>query len=71
MAKIIDEGLAPPGHPIYKQGWSSYIGPRQNELIEKPTNNTPQTPPSETTKPSEAAEKPVAEAAAEAEPTEE
>jgi hypothetical protein len=31
MAKIINEGLAVPGHPVYKQGWTSYIGPRQNE----------------------------------------
>jgi hypothetical protein len=71
MVKVIHEGLAKPDDPIYKEGWTLYMGPRQNELIEKPTNNTPQTPPSETTKPSEAAEKPVAKAAAEAEPTEE
>jgi hypothetical protein len=69
MAKIIDEGLAPPGHPIYKQGWSSYIGPRQNESTEKPTKSTPQAP-SPNTKPSESAKPSVVEPSAEAEPTE-
>jgi hypothetical protein len=57
MVKIIDEGSFPPDHPIYKQGWSSYIGPRQNKPIEKPTSNTSP----KSTKSSEAAEKQVAE----------
>jgi len=61
MVKAVHRGLAKPGDPFYKQGWTSYIGPRQNELPEKPTNNTPQTH-SVSTKPSEAEEKPVAEA---------
>jgi hypothetical protein len=58
--KSTHRGLAKPDDPVYKQGWSSYIGPLQNGPIEKPTNNAPQTP-SESTKPPEA-EKPVAEA---------
>jgi|HubBroStandDraft_6_1064221.scaffolds.fasta_scaffold247014_2 hypothetical protein len=53
--KSTHRGLAKPDDPVYKQGWSSYTGPLQNELIEKPTNSPPQ-------KPSETAEKPVAEA---------
>jgi hypothetical protein len=39
--KSIHRGLLPPDDPAYKQGWSSYIGPRQNASIEKPTNSTP------------------------------
>jgi hypothetical protein len=43
MVKIIDKGSYPPGHPIYKQGWSSYIGPRQNEpSSETASQDTPQ-----------------------------
>jgi hypothetical protein len=57
--KSTHRGLAKPDDPVYKQGWSSYIGPLQNAPIETPTNNTPQTP-SESTNPSEAAEKPAA-----------
>jgi hypothetical protein len=52
MAKIIDRGLAPPGHPIYKQGWSSYIGPLQNEPSETASKDTPSKK-SESTTPSD------------------
>jgi hypothetical protein len=43
MAKIIDEGLFPPDHPVYKQGWSSYIGPLQVPR-ERPSKNRPEDP---------------------------
>jgi hypothetical protein len=61
MVKAVHRGLAKPGDPFYKQGWSSYIGPRQNEPLEKPPN----------TKPSESADPSVVEPSAEAEETEE
>jgi hypothetical protein len=44
MVKAVHRGLAKPGDPFYKQGWTSYIGPRQNDLIEKPPNSASQMP---------------------------
>jgi hypothetical protein len=42
MAKIIDKGLAPPEDPIYKEGWTTYIGPQQKKQSTTPTKSTPQ-----------------------------
>ena len=39
--KVTHRGLAKPDDPVYKQGWSIYIGPRQIEPPKKPTKPKP------------------------------
>lgn len=44
MVKAIHQGLAKPGDPIYKQGWTLYMGPQQKRPSETPSEGTPPKP---------------------------
>jgi hypothetical protein len=67
MVKAIHRGLAPPGHPIYQQGWTLYMIPQPKKPAGTPSEDTPPET-SESTAPSEKA---VVNSVAEAEKTEE
>jgi hypothetical protein len=40
MAKIINEGSAKPGDPIFQQGWTLYMGPQPKKPAETPSQDT-------------------------------
>jgi hypothetical protein len=63
MAKIINRGLLPPDDPIYKQGWTLYMGPQPKKPAETPSEDTPPENSESTTSSEKAAvENPEAEA---------